>query len=368
MEKIIFTVTNDLSYDQRMNRICDTLAGAGYRVTLVGCSKSNSVPLEKKGYVQKRLFTFFRSGFGFYAEYNIRLFIYLFFSSTDAFCSIDLDTAIPVWLASAGRRKKCVMDAHEYFTQQKEIISRPAVHRKWLWIEKTILPKFIKGYTVSASIAGVFSDLYGLNYEIIRNMPLLKTHPASRPVKDKIILYQGAVNEARGLEFLIPCMKKIDAQLIICGDGNFMTQLKELIRLNNLQEKVLLMGSVLPDQLEFIAGESYLGLNLVENIGLNQYYSLANKFFDYIHSGLPQVTMNFPEYTKINNEFEIAVLIDDLQQDTITGAINSLLKNTTLYSRLHENCIRARDCLNWQEEEIKLVSFYHSLFKGTEQD
>ena len=362
MEKIIFTVTNDLNYDQRMIRICSTLAEEGYQVTLVGCRKKNSVALIKKKYVQKRLFTFFGSGFGFYAEYNLRLLFFLLFSTADAFCSIDLDTVIPVWLVAVCRRKKRVMDAHEYFSQQKEILTRPVVHRIWKWIERKFLPKFINGYTVSESIAGVFNQLYQLNYIVIRNIPLLKPLSELAPVKNKLILYQGAVNESRGLEFLIPSMKSIDAVLIVCGEGNFMKQVGELITLNNLEEKVLLKGNLLPDKLENMTRGAYLGMNLVENTGLNQYFSLANKFFDYIHNGLPQVTMNFPEYKRINDEYDVALLIDDPNEGTITEAINRLLKDEALYTRLKQNCMKARESLNWQLEEQKLICFYQSLF------
>ena len=35
-KKIIFTVTNDLTYDQRMLRICTTLAKENYEIQLVG--------------------------------------------------------------------------------------------------------------------------------------------------------------------------------------------------------------------------------------------------------------------------------------------------------------------------------------------
>ena len=187
-------------------------------------------------------------------------------------------------------------------------------------------------------------------------------------VKSKIILYQGAVNEARGLEFLIPAMKNIDATLHIYGDGNFMEPVKELISANNLTAKVLLKGKVLPEQLDAVTQGAYMGLNLVENTGLNQYYSLANKFFDYIHNGLPQVTMNFPEYKVVNDEFEVAVLIDDLKEETIATAINWLLNDKGTYDRLQQNCLKAREELNWQHEEKKLIAFYEYLFnrKGTE--
>ena len=357
-------MTNDLSYDQRMARICCTLANEGYLVTLVGFRKKGSLPLSNVKYYQKRLYTFFRAGPGFYAESNIRLFFHLLFASADVYCCIDLDTIIPVWLAAVLRRKKRVIDAHEYFSQQKEVISRPAVHRKWKWIEKTFLPKFPRGYTVSESIAAAFSQTYGLHYDVIRNVPRLKPLPAFRKTSPPTILYQGAVNEARGLEFLVPAMKNIDAVLVICGDGNFMKQVKELVRVNNLEKKVFLKGNLVPDRLDLIAAEACMGLNLVENSGLNQYYSLANKFFDYIQAGLPQVTMNFPEYSKINKEFQVAVLINDLRQETIAGALNTLLNDEALYNSLRNNCIRAREVLNWQKEEKVLSAFYNALFEG----
>ena len=45
---------------------------------------------------------------------------------------------------------------------------------------------------------------------------------------------------------------------------------------------------------------------VAENTGLNQYLALPNKFFDYMHAGLPQIAMNYPEYQKINSQFEVA--------------------------------------------------------------
>ena len=368
LERIIFTVTNELCYDQRMMRICDTLAGAGYAVTLVGTKNSSSPLLQQKNYTQKRLSVLFRKGFGFYAVYNFRLFFYLLFKKADIICCIDLDTMLPVWLVSKLKHTKRACDAHEYFSQQKEIITRPGVYKTWHWIEKTFVPKFTNGYTVSNSIAAAFKKLYGVNYEVIRNIPLLNSTLPILSVKSKIILYQGAVNEARGLEFLISAMKNIDAMLHIYGDGNFMEPVKELISANNLTAKVLLKGKVLPEQLDAVTQGAYMGLNLVENTGLNQYYSLANKFFDYIHNGLPQVTMNFPEYRAINDEFEVAVLIDDLKEETIATAINGLLNDESTYNRLQQNCLKAREELNWQHEEKKLTRFYEYLFnrKGTE--
>lgn len=361
MKRIVFTVTNDLNHDQRMIRICSSLAGAGYAVELVGVKRSGASPLFQRVYKQKRLACFFETGFGFYAEYNIRLFGYLLFKKADAVCCIDLDTMLPVWLVSKIRSEIRIYDAHEFFSEQKEVISRPRVHKVWKWIERKFIPRFSYGYTVSQSIAAEFKRLYGVEYELVRNVPLLKPLPEDNRKNNNTLLYQGAVNEARGLEFLIPAMKDVDACLYIYGDGNFIEQTKKLISENNLHNKVFLKGKVLPDELDNITRRAYIGINLVENSGLNQYYSLANKFFDYIQNGLPQVSMNFPEYKKINDEFEVALLIDSLEKNEIATAINQLLTDESLHNRLQGNCMKARESLNWQHEEKKLIGFYKKL-------
>lgn len=368
METLIFTVTNDLSHDQRMIRICSSLAGAGYAVTLVGTKNKRSVPVKADRYRVHQIPTLFQKGFGFYAIYNIRLFIYLLFKKADLICCIDLDSMPAVWLASTLKRCKKVYDAHEYFSQQKEVISRPGVYRVWYWIERKLMPKFKQGYTVSNSIALAFKKNYAVDYAVIRNLPVLKTLPGVRVSAERFILYQGAVNQARGLEYLIPAMKLVPARLMICGDGNFSKTIKEMVRANNLEDKVLLRGMQLPQALEEVTREAYIGLNLVENNGLNQYYSLANKFFDYIQCGLPQVTMNFPEYSAINEKFEVAVLIDDLEPVTIAKAINNLLQDEKKYTYLQEQCLLARQALNWQIEEKKLLAFYKECFNHTMQN
>lgn len=360
MKKLIFTVTSDLSYDQRMIRICTSLAGAGYHVLLVGRRLKNSPALEPGPYLQKRIPCIFNKGKLFYAEFNIRLFFYLLFKKAGGLCAIDLDTILPVYLVSRLKGVKRIYDAHEYFSQQKEILSRPGIYKIWYWIERKMIPRFKNGYTVSQSIAETFKKEYGANYEVIRNMPLLKERGLAAS-KDHIILYQGAVNEARGLEYLIPAMKQINAPLHIYGDGNFLIQAKALATANNLQEKLLFMGKLAPAALEEITATAAVGINLVENNGLNQYYSLANKFFDYMHHALPQVSMNFPEYKRVNDAFEVALLIDTVDEKSIAGAINTLLNDKEMYHRLQQNCLAAREIYNWQQEEKILVKFYKDI-------
>jgi glycosyltransferase involved in cell wall biosynthesis len=119
----------------------------------------------------------------------------------------------------------------------------------------------------------------------------------------------------------------------------------------------------LPEQLWDVSMSAHVGITIIENDGLNQYFSLPNKFFDYIHAEIPQVAVNFPEYRKINEQFEVALLLDTITPEKIAEAINNLLQNNVLYERLRKNCIMARQTLNWQKEEKKLLNFYQSVWK-----
>jgi glycosyltransferase involved in cell wall biosynthesis len=172
------------------------------------------------------------------------------------------------------------------------------------------------------------------------------------------------VNEARGLESLVPAMHKINCHLYICGDGNFMVQLKKLVANHKLEHKITLTGMLTPEELKKFSQTAYIAVAVPEKQGLNQLYALPNKFFDYLHAGLPQVTVNYPEYTLINEKYEVAVLLEDISPERIASAVNNLLADDVLYDRLKRNCLEARKHLNWQQEEKKLLDFYQSVFNS----
>jgi glycosyltransferase involved in cell wall biosynthesis len=374
-KRLFFTVTNDLVYDQRMIRICCSLSAAGYDVTLVGRRNKHAPPLGTQPFHQHRLHTWFRRGKGFYIEYNLRLFFFLLTQKMSAICAIDLDTILPCYLTSRIRNIPRVYDAHELFCEMQEVVSRPAIYKIWKAVERFCVPKFPIGYTVNDLIADEFFKLYGVKYAVIRNVPVLRpdsaTPDAAAPRPEtttpplppgRFILYQGAVNEGRCFESLIPAMQTVDAPLLICGEGNFMEQARTLVRQYGLEDKVTFRGMVRPEDLPPITRSAYIGITLFDRQGTSNYYSLANRFFDYIHAGIPQLAVNYPAYQEINNSYRIAVLVDKPGIWEISDALNTLLNNTSLYHTLLANCKQARLYYNWQEEEKKLVRLYQQLF------
>jgi glycosyltransferase involved in cell wall biosynthesis len=152
--------------------------------------------------------------------------------------------------------------------------------------------------------------MYLIDYAVIRS---ISTRNASiqHQTKEKKIIYQGAVNEGRCFESLIPAMKTVNAELHIYGTGNFISQAKQLVTNHQVSHKVKFFGSVSPEQLKKITPLYYIGITLFEAGAKSNYYSLANRFFDYIHAGVPQLTSDFPVYREMNKLHEIALLLGD---------------------------------------------------------
>ena len=380
---ILFTVTNDLSYDQRMHRICGSLASAGHRVMLVGRVLPHSVALEDKNFGQKRLRCRFQKGFPFYAEYNLRLFFFLLVARYDAVCSIDLDTLPAGCLATLLRRKKRVFDAHEYFTEVPEVFDRPFVKGVWEMVARICLPFYKHAYTVGPGLAEIFEKKYGIRFGVVRNVPNPTPNPSPEGRGDVLtvrstpplpsgegsgvgLLYMGALNEGRGIEAALQAMQHLDnVQLWLAGEGDLSDELRRLAAELRVENKVTFLGYTRPEDLRALAPRAWLGLNLLENRGLSYYYSLANKFFACVQAGVPVLSMNFPEYRALNAQHEVALLLDELTPGTVSGAVNRLLTDKDLYTRLQQNCLAARQEWNWEKEERVLLKIWKEV-EGSE--
>ncbi len=365
--RLVFAVTTDLCFDQRMQRICGSLAAAGYRVQLVGWRRPASPPLLPQPYQQHRLRGWFQKGKLFYLEYNLRLLVYLLGQRAAAWCACDLDTALPMWLRASLGGQPLVYDAHELFTEVPEVVARPAVQHLWRWVEGFVVPRARLAYTVGPALAQVFAQRYGRPFGVVRNVSRFDWPPAA-PNAGSYILYQGALNVGRGLEQLLEAMPLVAGRLVLCGEGDLSAELRARAgRLGLLASgQVEFRGFVLPAALREVTRQAAVGLNLLENTGLSYYYSLANKFFDYVHAGIPQVLIDFPEYRALNDAYDVADLVADLDPRALAAALNRLLPggDAARAQQLAANCRRAAPHLSWDREEKVLVGLYADLFRA----
>jgi glycosyltransferase involved in cell wall biosynthesis len=299
---------------------------------------------------------FFNKSFFFYAEYNIRLFFYLLFDKTDLYLSNDTDTLVANYLAARIRRKPLVFDAHEMFPEVPEVINRKRVRMFWTKIEDWIFPKLKNTYTVCQSIADIYNDKYHIDMQVVRNIPFAEPATPSRAAIDskgkKVLLYQGAVNLGRGIEWVIDAMPYLDDFVFyVVGDGDIIGELKERVRKLNLNDRVIFTGRVPFEELPAYTACADIGVNLLENRGLNYYYSLPNRIFDYIRKNVPVLASDFPEIRKIVAHYNVGILVEHTEPLFLADTIKQLAaqeKNTMGFSAANAE-------LTWENESKQLL-------------
>jgi len=366
MKKAIVSVSNDLSTDQRVHKVCLFLHNNGVKVTLVGRRLSDSLPLDRP-YKTKRLRLLFRSGPLFYAGLNIRLFWYLFFRRGHFFVSNDLDTLLANYLITKVKRGRLIYDTHEYFTGVPELQGRKFALKTWLMIERWIFPKLKTIYTVNQSIASIYEKEYGKELKVVRNLSSKKLLPATSsrreiglPVDKKIIIIQGAgINVDRGNEEMVEAMQFIDdAILLIIGNGDVVEDLKRLVVKLGIEQRVLFHKRMPYEELMKYTSNADLGITLDKNTNINYRFSLPNKLFDFIHAGIPVMASNLLEVKSVVEKYQVGIIIQSYDPHIIANHVIHLFNHPEKYNQLKENTKKAAEELSWENEEKVLRSIY----------
>ena len=360
---ITISVSNDLRTDQRIHRISKSLSENGYRVQVIGfgTTKPSELPKGDVGWeIHKRLF---KRGFLFYSEVNLRLFFLLLFRKSGIYCACDADTLLANFFAARLKGKKLVFDAHEFFSETSGVIDRAFVQWIWKKIENLLIPRVDLAYTVSQGIANQMKQRFGKEFQVIMNVPKTRTLSDSpfEFEKGTFWIYQGALNKGRGLHALIEAIRQSDKILVIAGRGPLEDELKAKVKIEGLDSKVKFMGQLEPRKLAGLSALAYGGFNLVEGTGLSYRYSLANKFFDYMAAGIPQINCDLPEYRMICKEFNCSDFVEEIRPDLIAKAIEKLEKDRDHYGELRAESDRAASIFNWEVEEKKLIAAYQDL-------
>lgn len=365
MSKICITVTNDLLQDQRMHRVAQTLHEAGHEVSMIGRRRKNSLPKPDAEYAQHRITCLLESGVGFYIEYNLRLIAYLWRNRNDVVYAVDLDTLIAGYLGSRFSRSKLIHDAHEYFIAVPELNNSMLKKKIWDLVGKSLVKKTDLAITVNEDLAKVLGERYHKKFEVIRSVPAIKDIElvADLPTTKKIILYQGMLNKGRGLETAIRAAASMDRDIVlqIVGEGDLSLELRVLATSVDMHGSVQFLGWKTPAQMRRITSTAWLGLNLLSADSLNYKYSLANKFFDYMHAGVPSVNMDFPVYRRYIDADPVGVCLPDLEVDTLIDVLEMLMDTPRLYNQMKAATVIAKTKYNWQIESQHLLSLLHSI-------
>jgi glycosyltransferase involved in cell wall biosynthesis len=358
-KRIIVSVTNDLSTDQRVRKQCASLHEAGFEVMLIGRRQRGSLPVIRP-YKLKRLRLFFNRKALFYAEYNFRLFFILLFSRAHLYYANDLDTLTANALASFIRRKPLVYDSHEYFTEVPEIQSRPLVKSVWKFLERAFIGRASIVLTVNESIATLLRDTYNLaKVHVVRNVPentaviVRKSREELRlPGGTRLLILQGSgINVDRGAEELLQAMAFMpNVLLMIVGSGDAVPMLKSMCEHGPLVRKVQFFPKMPYADMMAYTAIADLALSLDKDNNLNYRFSLPNKLFDYIAANVPVLVSDLVELRRIVEGSDIGRISKSHDPVLLAAEISSMLDDQDALMRYRANAKILSGSLNWNKE------------------
>ncbi|MEZ5069656.1 MAG: glycosyltransferase [Bacteroidales bacterium] len=378
MKRVYIAVINDLVSDQRVHRMCRYLLSENLEVRCFGRALpgSGKVDIALPGVAPgwdplrfrvERMRMLVKKGPLFYAFFNVRLFFQLLvLPRPHLLVANDLDTLLPLYLIKRIKSVPLVYDSHELFTEVPELQGRSRV--RWIWkrLERALVPRVDAGVTVSASIARIYQGMYGTKFHVVRNVP------ERRPVlKDpewllqttgrRVLIYQGALNEGRGLELLIDTMSLLPGVvLLVVGRGDIEKALERRVLESGLGDAVFFLGRVPPGKLHRLTCSADVGVSLEEDRGRSYRYALPNKVFDYIQARVPVLCSDLPEMRRIVEIYGTGMVCGQRSPESLAAALRFMLEERR-NGRWMDALEQAADTLCWENEVSGIQEILSSL-------
>ena len=257
---------------------------------------------------------------------------------------------------------KVIYDAHELESDKNGL--KKILAKMTLFTEK-ILWKYIDALiTVSPSIDRWYMHNIGEKYsEIILNSPILEQNISSRnhsylreyfsiPQESRIFLYVGALVHGRGINLLLEVFKNRDlkSSLVFLGNDLLSAELKKIA---DETANIYVHDAVPHKQVVSVAKSADVGLCLIQNVSLSDYYCLPNKLFEYCFAEIPVLASNFPDISQVVERYNLGKCCE-----LEVGSIYKTIKEFENLEELPKIDSKELYELSWGVQEEKLIRLY----------
>ncbi|PTI38347.1 glycosyltransferase [Mammaliicoccus vitulinus] len=295
-----------------------------------------------------------------------RMIVKGYIQNADIYHANDLNTLPQAIVCSKLRLKPkpLIYDSHEVQSDRTGY-NKERIKRIESFMLKFVDQMIVENHTRASyneEIYGFYPKTlynYSEKYDIHTKPKINLHHKIGINEDEKILLYQGGLQQGRGLELLIKAMDDIEeGHLLFIGGGKLTQELKNLSKNSSEAHRIHFLDKVPFQELPSYTREAYLGFQVLQNICFNHYSASSNKLFEYMMAHVPVISCDFPEIKKVVNETKTGVVVDPHNAADIARAVNKLVKDEALRNSLSENTKHAKEIYNWNNEKAKLIDIY----------
>ena len=256
-----------------------------------------------------------------------------------------------------------VYDAHELESDRNGL--SPLLGKVIFFIEKKLW-RYLDGLiVVSPSILNWYQKKFPvIPSEVVLNSPQIERVSSSRndylrdkfdiPTSDLIYIHVGILAPGRGIDNYVRAFKsQANAHLVFLGYG---TLFKKLSDLAAVESNIHIHDPVDHEEVVSIIKAADVGLCLIENVSLSDFYSLPNKLFEYAFAGLKIVGSNFPDITEVLTKYQLGLSVEP----TSEGVLDAIRYFET-HGIIDEANQDDLSELAWDAQLNKLLSLYRNL-------
>ncbi|WP_184544992.1 glycosyltransferase family protein [Mucilaginibacter sp. FT3.2] len=228
--------------------------------------------------------------------------------------------------------------------------------------ESTALNKGTFCITTSNAMAAKLVAVYSSKQpDVIYNVfpsedVISKSHKVfTNPIK--LFWFSQTIGPGRGLEQFIEMLKAIKTGLELHLLGNVSENYSEaLISLLSGQHKLHFHQLIEPNKLAAKIAQFDIGLALELDTPMSRNYTITNKFFQYVQSGLPVITSETAGQNEAFEQFKPGFKLSQQPTAAQITALENWLNNTDELQAARNRAIEAAAFYNWENESKKLLA------------
>lgn len=236
--------------------------------------------------------------------------------------------AFPLAFAAAGSAP-VLADMHEWAPEERATVFvwRVLVGPYMQHLCEAYLPRAAAVISVSAGLAGLYTERFGVATEVVRNAADFRD-AAPSPVDPTSIrlVHSGTADAERNIMELIEAVELLGDRFtldlyLLEVPGGHLHQIKTRAAAT---PRVTVHDPVPPDTLPSVLNQYDLGVFLYPLKTLSHLYHLPNKFFDFVQARLGLVFSPAPEIDAHIGEYGLGIITADTTAEALVSALRDL--------------------------------------------